>query len=763
MTEAKASVFLYFDGGEKVDGEKSVASQMDKYTRFIEKQSGRSVRPYREDGFVNLLNKYGTVKDTTEHYHFEKEPNIPYETLEAFYEGNGLFAKIIDAPSEEAVKHGFTLDGIGNQEIEDFYIDALDTLNWEERAISGIKWARLFGGSIGVMLIDDGRGLEEPLDWKNIKSIDDIYVYDSSIITPDYASVYRYEPSDPFRARGRGIGIPERYLVTSKFGSFNVHESRCLIFRNGELPERTTNALYQIWGIPEYLRIHRAVRDADVAHGSAVKLLDRSVQAIYRMKDLASELATEDGEDRLLRRMETIDMARGLYNTITIDSDGEDYDFRTFQFSGVSNVVDSSCNLLSAVSHIPQTVLFGRSPAGMNATGRSDLENYYNYIERIQKRMLKSNLRYLLAVIFRAGLANGDIDEIPSIKIQFNPLWSLSEEEQTNLEQQKAQVQMTKANVARTYIEMQVLDPIEVRKELADSEEFDVDTMLDDYDEEELEETAPSNQQQGMEGMMPGMPGQEAGQEGGLPQMPMMHQEVPEKPQNEEKEEKVVVREEKKEKEEEKPEEENEDSEDDVPETSLESISMDKRRVRIKEVKNRLKVADNVAEAMLISVDNFIGNDYEKIQSVQRHMSPEKYEMIYGNDYLEVRVEADILEEFIKASPKWENGNLYHCIQMHEDEIDRFIEDAKMGRDFGFKATTSWSTRELIQNFDLKKEVVHENRTVIFVLSGAKSAVPVTYLFDTSLEEVLLSREAKMLTTKIYEMEKAIFVECKEI
>ena len=46
-------------------------------------------------------------------------------------------------------------------------------------------------------------------------------------------------------------------------------------------------------GQPEYVRINKAIRDAEVAHGSAPKLLDRSVQAIYKMKDLAAELATD--------------------------------------------------------------------------------------------------------------------------------------------------------------------------------------------------------------------------------------------------------------------------------------------------------------------------------------------------------------------------------------------------------------------------------------------------------------------------------------
>ena len=457
-----------------------------RYAKLIEKQSGRAVRPFREDGYVNLMNRYGTQRDTSEQYKFQQEPAVPDELLTMFYEGNGLFAKIIDTPAEEAVKHGFTLDDVNDQSIIDFYQEALDELDWEEVATNGIRWARLFGGSIAVMLINDGRGLEEPLDWKHIKSIDDIRVYDRSLIQPDYARMFLYDPQDPFRTRGSRLGMPEFYQVFSKYGSFTVHESRCLTFQNGVLPENSTNSIYQMWGIPEYVRINKAIRDAEIAHGSAPKLLDRSVQAIYKMKDLAMELATEEGENRVLKRLQAIDLARGMMNSMVIDSEGEDYDFKTFQFGGINDVIASSCNMLSAITNIPQMILFGSSVGGMSSTDDTSMENYYNYIERIQKRMLRSNLRYLLSIIFQAGVATGEVDEVPKLKVDFSPLWSMSETEKADLDMKKAQTQQIKAQTAVTYIQSEVIDPSEVRKKLADSEEFDIENMLDEYEEEEL-------------------------------------------------------------------------------------------------------------------------------------------------------------------------------------------------------------------------------------------------------------------------------------
>jgi phage-related protein (TIGR01555 family) len=481
---------------EKVD-------ELRRYAHLIEKQAGRAVRPYRADGYVNMMTKYGTKRDQSEHYQFKPEPAVPDEVLMNYYEGNGLFAKIIDTPADEAIKNGFELEGITDKETETFYREALDELDWDNIAATALKWARLFGGAIAVMLINDGRGLDEPLDWNHIKSIDDIRIYDRSIVQPDYTSMFSYEPDDPFRTRGSRLGMPEYYTVFSRYGTFRVHDSRCLVFQNGVLPENTSNTEYQIWGIPEYIRIQRAIRDSEIAHGSAVKLLDRSVQAIYKMSNLSSELATEGGEDRVLKRLETIDMARGMLNTITVDRDGEDYDFKSFSYAGVADVVETTCNYLSALTSIPQTVLFGRDPTGMNATGKSDLENYYNFVERIQKRVLKPNLRYLLSVVFEAGLSTGEIKKVPPIKVKFNPLWSMSAQEEADIAASKTNIQSTRAGIAKTYIELKVISPTEVRKALASGEEFDVETMLDGYTPEELEANAPAQDDSG------GMPQEE--------------------------------------------------------------------------------------------------------------------------------------------------------------------------------------------------------------------------------------------------------------
>lgn len=435
---------------------------------------------FRQDGYSNMLNKYGTAQDNSTAYQYNQEIVSNDLELIRLYEGNGLFTKIIDRPSEEAVKHGFDIN-YGDESIAEYVDDRMDALELEEKFSTAEKWARLYGGSIIVMLVDDGRGLEEPLDRNNVRSIEELRVFERAIVQPDYSSMYHFHFMDTLNSKKK-FGEPEYYQVFSIYGYFCVHRSRCLIFRNGRLPEQTTNAIYRYWGIPEYVKIKRALRECITSHEDGVKLLERSVQAIYKMKNLANMLSTEDGENKVLQRLQVIDMARGILNSIAIDTDGEDYDFKTLQMSGIKDVIDATCNMLSAVTDIPQTILFGRSPAGMNSTGESDFENYYNMVENIQKQNMKANARTVIDLILKQGALEGAIPEVPKYKMKFAALWSMSDTEKANVEQTKAQTEYTKAQTAQIYMDSNALDPSEVRKSLASEGGFEIEEVISDND-----------------------------------------------------------------------------------------------------------------------------------------------------------------------------------------------------------------------------------------------------------------------------------------
>lgn len=440
----------------------------------------------RRDGYVNLLNKYGTAQDNSTAYSYSPEGPVSDADLTTMYQDGGLFSKIIDAPAEEAVKKGFDT-GVTDEAAREHIEDTLAWLEWDENISTALKWSRLYGGSIVVMMVDDGKGLDEPLDLGAVRSIEELRVYDRSIAIPDYNSIYRMEPlaaRGSSRYRHRFLE-PEFYDVSSIYGSFRVHESRCLVFRNGKVPERSTMTQYRHWGIPEYIRIRKELREAVTAPSYSVKMLEKCVQAIYGMKNLAELLATDEGENTVLRRLQVIDMARNFLNSIAIDSEGETYDFKSMSLAGVKDIVETTFAAISAVSNIPQTILFGRSPAGENATGEGDMENWYSYVERNQKVQVVPNLKYLLDITIKAGMAQGYISEDPKPKLTMNPLWSLSEAEQANVDQVKANTAQVKATTAQIYVDMQVIGTDEVRRGLAKEGEFDIDTLLDDEPEDE--------------------------------------------------------------------------------------------------------------------------------------------------------------------------------------------------------------------------------------------------------------------------------------
>ncbi len=444
--------------------------------------SGEKGQKMNYDGrYMNLLNRYNTKNDSSTAYEYQSEGPVADMELTEQYIENGLFATIIDAPAEEAVKHGYDFK-LNDPEVEAFISDELDRLDWEETAATAIKWSRLYGGAIIVMLVDDGCGLDEPLDWDSVEEVEELRVYERAIVEPDQSSLYSYNP-EKVRKRGSRFQNPEFYYVNSQYGQFRVHESRCLIFRNGRLPETGYYSAYQYFGIPEHLRIQHALRETILSHSFSVRMLERCVQAVYKMKNLSNLLNTDDGEMKVLKRLEVIDLARSILSSLVIDSDGEEYDFRSMPLSGVKDILDSTCNMLSAATHIPQTILFGRSPAGENSTGESDMENYYNYVGKIQKMMLKKNLRVLLDLVFECGRKKGGIKEIPDYKVGFIPLWSLSEAEQANVDSVKAATEQTKAATAQVYVDMQALDPTEVREGLKKSEEFTINDLLNEEDD----------------------------------------------------------------------------------------------------------------------------------------------------------------------------------------------------------------------------------------------------------------------------------------
>ena len=62
----------------------------------------------------------------------------------------------------------------------------------------------------------------------------------------------------------------------------------------------------------------------------------------------------------------------------------DDFDTKEYTFSGLNDIYESFMLDVAGACEMPVTKLFGRNPAGFNATGESDLKQYYDTVEEKQ-------------------------------------------------------------------------------------------------------------------------------------------------------------------------------------------------------------------------------------------------------------------------------------------------------------------------------------------------------------------------------------------
>lgn len=109
---------------------------------------------------------------------------------------------------------------------------------------------------------------------------------------------------------------------------------------------------------------------------------------IYKtgMTDLLSLGDTQLQQD-FYNAMQTINWMMNN-SGMTIIGKEDEFDSKQYTFTGLNDVYESFMLDIAGACEIPVTRLFGRSPAGFNATGESDLTNYYDSIEEKQEAYL---------------------------------------------------------------------------------------------------------------------------------------------------------------------------------------------------------------------------------------------------------------------------------------------------------------------------------------------------------------------------------------
>lgn len=324
----------------------------------------------------------------------------------AMYAEGGLPARVVDVIPDVAVSRGVVIRG------DDRVGAELDRLKVLPALADAWRWARLTGGGAIVIVANDGRSLRDPL---NLDSLDELL--ELKVFTLDDVSATERRYADPNKAN---YGMPELYRVRTQAAGvpsaeFLVHESRLVEVPGDPLPAKLNRKGIPWAGRPAVTRAFRAIRRYVEGLEWTLRLLEKKQQAIHKMKGLAEAIEAEL-EHVVRKRVEMADAARNAMNGVAVDSE-DDYSVLSSDLGGVKDAVAEFQVAVSAETGIPVPQLFGRSAAGLNASGDGDLEGFYNTVAMGRQVKINPALERIVSLIRaqRKLAGNGEKGEAWSI------------------------------------------------------------------------------------------------------------------------------------------------------------------------------------------------------------------------------------------------------------------------------------------------------------------------------------------------------------
>jgi phage-related protein (TIGR01555 family) len=440
----------------------------------------------KSDGWINVLTGLGMRgRDKNVNAHFRLERIFEQAELDQLYRSDGVTRRIMDIVPAEMVRQGWEIEGDSGQDIN----RKMESIRTNFNLITLLRWARLYGGALCVMGIADGLPLEEPVDERNIRDIKWLHVFDR------YQSFSR-DGTFEKDLNSPNYGYPNVYTVndTRTGALFYVHHSRILRVDWSLLPPRQQN-FNNGWGDPLIQSIYDELRNYSTAFANAGLIMQDFVNYTLSIPNLAELIASQCADNQVMKRLDLLNLTKGATNTMILDAE-EKYEKASTNISGIPELLDRFMLALSAVSGIPTSLLFGRSAAGLNATGDNDVRNFYDMVKQEQENKLKPVLEKLTRYIMLSKDGPFAGIEPDNWSVQFVPLWQ-------NTEEQEAIVRKIVAETDAIYLDRGVLDPAEVAVSRFGGNRWSMNTEVDlegrkgGFDPEEIEELEQEKKSQG--------------------------------------------------------------------------------------------------------------------------------------------------------------------------------------------------------------------------------------------------------------------------
>lgn len=392
-----------------------------------------------QDAFSNPLFRLGygsqSPLEATEYPLTRMTDN--YALLNSLYRTNWVVQNVVGLMVDDMLREWYTIQG----SIAPEYLDELQrverTTQLRDKLNEGLRWGRLYGGAAGLILIKGQEGmLDQPLDLSTVMpgSFMGLMILDRWMgIVPDMQLVT--DMGDP------DFNLPAYYMVNNAEGRLvaRVHHSRIVRFTGRDLPYLEKIA-EMYWGESEVEALYRDVVAHDNVSANMAALTFQAninTMEVQNLEQLFS-LGSIDQQRRFWNTMQAQSVMQSNFGVRLVEKGNQMHNTQ-YSFSGLPEVYESMCLNLCGASHYPMTKLFGRSPAGMNATGESDLQNYYDYVNSQREAKLRPALERLLPVL--AMSAWGAVPD--NLQITFPPLWTPTAKEVAEIAKGKAEAIVT--------------------------------------------------------------------------------------------------------------------------------------------------------------------------------------------------------------------------------------------------------------------------------------------------------------------------------
>ena len=387
------------------------------------------IRSRALDAFSNVLARLGAgtpnLLEGTE-YSLQRMSR-DFNTLNALYRESWIVRRIIDVIPADMLKNWITITSGLDPDVEKRLSLTLRRTQLIDKLKRGMQWGRLYGGALGVMLVKhQGYDLSQALqlDWIMPGDFAGLLIFDRwNGVNP--SSELIEDISDP------DYGYPKYYTVTDPAGggSVKIHHSRVIRFTGNTLPFWEEIAEMQ-WGASVVESIFDELRKRDNVSWNIAQLTFMANIRVLKMQDLGQLLAATDNESQaeLLRTLEAQNMLLNNMGMQVMDA-ADGLETHQYTFGGLADCYQQFIMDISGAAEIPVTRLFGRSPSGLNATGESDLQNYYDMIAEKQESYLRPILNKVLPpfIISTLGSLPDDFD------FEFDPVADPSDKERADL------------------------------------------------------------------------------------------------------------------------------------------------------------------------------------------------------------------------------------------------------------------------------------------------------------------------------------------